>query len=66
MAFKELVHPKMKISLCFTHPKSILGVCDFLISDESNQSYIKNCPGSSKPFNGGKRVFIVNNPEDVK
>uniref|UniRef100_A0A8C2AIU5 Spectrin beta chain n=1 Tax=Cyprinus carpio TaxID=7962 RepID=A0A8C2AIU5_CYPCA len=39
--FKELVHPKMKISPCFTHPQSILGVCDFLLSDGSNRSYIK-------------------------
>ncbi len=30
----------MKISLCFTHPWSILGVYDFLLSDESNRSYI--------------------------
>ncbi len=34
----------MKISLCFTHPQSILGVYDFLLSDESKRSYIKNCP----------------------
>ncbi len=56
----------MKISLCFTHPQSILGVYDFLLSDESNRSYIKNCPGPSKPYNGGKRVLFVNSPEDVK
>ncbi len=60
------VHLKMKISLCFTHPQSILGVYDFLLSDESNLSYIKNGPGRSKPFNGGKRVFVVNRSEDVK
>ncbi len=29
----------MKISPCFTHPQAI--VYDFLLSDESNQSYIK-------------------------
>ncbi len=40
--FKWLVHPKMKISPCFTHPQSILGVYDFLLSDEFNRSYIKN------------------------
>ncbi len=40
----------MKISLCFTHPQSILGVYDFLFSDESNQSYIKNGPGPSMPW----------------
>ncbi len=33
---KGLVHTKMKISLCFTHPRGILGVYDFLLSDESN------------------------------
>ncbi len=32
----------MKISPCFTHPQSILSVYDFLLSDESNQSNIKN------------------------
>ncbi len=44
---KDLVYPKMKISPCFTHPESI-GVYDFLLSDESNRSYIKNDPCSSK------------------
>ncbi len=39
---KGIVHPKMKIRLCFTHLRSIAGVCVFLHSDESNQSYIKN------------------------
>jgi len=38
---KEIVHPKMKISPCFT-----LGVCDILLSDEYNLSYIKKCAGS--------------------
>ncbi len=38
---KGLVHPKMKISPCFTHPQGILGVYDFLLSDESNQLYKK-------------------------
>ncbi len=37
-----IVHPPQKISPCFTHPQSILGVYDYLLSDESNQSYIKN------------------------
>ncbi len=36
----------MKISPCFTHRQGILGVYDFLLSDESNRSYIQNCPGS--------------------
>ncbi len=31
---KRLVHPKMKISLCFTHAQGILGVYDFILSDE--------------------------------
>ncbi len=38
-AFKGLVHPKMKISLCFTHTRGILGVYDFFLSDKSNQLY---------------------------
>ncbi len=45
MFLKGLVYPKMKISLCFTPLRSILDVCDFLLSDETNLSYIKNCPG---------------------
>uniref|UniRef100_A0A8C1T230 RNA cytidine acetyltransferase n=1 Tax=Cyprinus carpio TaxID=7962 RepID=A0A8C1T230_CYPCA len=36
-----LVHPKMKISLLFTHPQAILCVYDFLLSDKFSQSYIK-------------------------
>ncbi len=31
----------MKITPWFTHPQSILGVYDFLLSDEYNQSFIK-------------------------
>ncbi len=45
---KGLVHQKMKFSPCFTHPQSILGVYDFLLSDECNWSYIKIFPCSSK------------------
>ncbi len=45
MFLKGLVYPKMKISLCFTPLRSILDVCDFLLSDETNLSFIKNCPG---------------------
>ncbi len=56
----------MKISLCFTHPRGILGVYDFFLSDESNQSYIKNGPGPSKLYNGGKRVLFVNSSEGRK
>ncbi len=64
--FKGLVHPKMKIILCFTHPWGILSVCDFLLSDESNWSYIKNCPGPSKPYNGTKRVLAGSCSKDLK
>jgi len=39
-----LVHFKMKITPWFTHPQAILGVYDFLLSDEYNQSYINNHP----------------------
>ncbi len=35
LALKGLVHPKIKISLCFTHPRGMLRVYDFI------QSYIK-------------------------
>ncbi len=38
--FKGIVHPKMKITVWFTHPQAILGVYDFLLSDKYNQSYI--------------------------
>ncbi len=31
---KGLVHPKMKISLCFTHPEAILGVYAFFLLDK--------------------------------
>ncbi len=55
---KGLVHPKMKISPCFTHPQDNLGVYDFLLSDKFNRSYIKNCPGSFKLYNGSGRVFF--------
>ncbi len=44
---KGLVHPKINITPCFTHPQGLLGVYDFLLSDESNWSHIKNCPGTS-------------------
>ncbi len=60
---KRLVHPKIHpfFGLCFTHPQSILGVYDFLLSDESNRSYIKNGPSLTM-----KRVLFVNSPEYVK
>ncbi len=57
---KGLLHPKMKISLCFPHSQGILGVYDFLLSDKSNQSYIKNCPGYSTHCHCSRRVFLFN------
>ncbi len=38
----------------FTHPQAIVGVYDFLISDEYNLSYIKKCPWSFKLYNGSE------------
>ncbi len=49
-SLKGLVHPKMKMILLFTPPQATLGVYDFLLSDESIRSYIKNHPGSSKLY----------------
>ncbi len=63
---KGLVHSKMKSRLCFTHLRIILGVYDFLLSDESNLCYIKNGPGPSKPFHGDKLVFTGFSSEDMK
>ncbi len=54
----------MKNNLRFTRPQSTQGVCDVVLSDESNQSYIKK--GPSKSFNGGEWVFVINSSEDVK
>ncbi len=62
---KGLVHPKMKIRLLFTHPQAI-GVYDFLLSDESNRSYIKNCPGTSKLYHCSKWVFLLHSPKHAK
>ncbi len=53
-SFKMIVHPKVKITPWFTHPQAILGVYDFLLSDEYSRSYIKKCPGSSKLHNGSE------------
>ncbi len=63
---KGLGHLKMKISLWFTHPRGILGVYDFLLSDKSNRSYIKNCPGYSKLYHCSGSVFLFNSQKDVK
>ncbi len=40
-SFKGIVHPRMKITPCLTHPQAILGVYGFFISDKYNQCYIK-------------------------
>ncbi len=50
ITFKGLVHPKMKISPCFTHPQGILGIYDFLLLNESNWSNIKNSLGFFKLY----------------
>ncbi len=55
---KGLVPPKLKISPCFTLPQSILDVYYFLLSDESNRNYIKNCACSSKLYNGMGGCFF--------
>ncbi len=35
---KVIVLPKMKMTPWFTHPQAILGVYDFRLSEENNQS----------------------------
>uniref|UniRef100_A0A8C1BNK8 RNA cytidine acetyltransferase n=1 Tax=Cyprinus carpio carpio TaxID=630221 RepID=A0A8C1BNK8_CYPCA len=52
--------------LLFTHPQAILGVYDFLLSDKFSQSYIKNCPGTSKLYHCSGWVFLFNSPKHVK
>jgi len=52
--FKELVHFQMKITPSFTHPQAILGVYDFLLSDEHNRSYINKYPDASKLYTGSE------------
>ncbi len=41
----------------YTHPQATLGVYDFLLAEEYNQSYIEKCPGSSKLYNGSEWVL---------
>jgi len=53
-SFKGLVHFQMKISPSFTHPQAILGVYDFLLSDEQNQRNINKYPDASKLYNGSE------------
>jgi len=52
---QRLVHFKMKMTPSFTHPQAILGVYDFLLSDERNWSYINKYPDASKLYNGSER-----------
>jgi len=42
----------------FTRPQAILGVYEILLSDKYSWSYIKRCPGSSKPYNGNEWPFL--------
>jgi len=45
----------MKITPSFTHPQTILGVYDFLVSDEHNRIYINKYPDAYELYNGGMR-----------
>jgi len=45
----------MKITPRFTHPQAILGLYDFLLSDEHNLSYINKYPDASKLYNVSER-----------
>jgi len=47
-----LVHFKMKLSPWFTHHQIILGVYDFILSDEYNLSYVNKHPDASELYNG--------------
>jgi len=49
----------MKITPSFTHPQAILGVYDFLLSDEHNQRYINKYPDASELYNGSERYQRV-------
>jgi len=44
----------MKITPSFTHPQAILGVYDFLLSDEHNLRYINKYPDASELYNGNE------------
>ncbi len=48
---KGIVHPKMKITPMNYSPLSHpIGIYDFLLSDEYNQSSITKCPGSTSVY----------------
>jgi len=53
--FKGLIHFHMIITPSFTHPQAILGVYDFLLSDEHNRRYINQYPDTSELYNGSER-----------
>ncbi len=45
---------------------TILDIYDYLISDKSNQSYIKNCPGYTKHYHCSGWVFLLHSPKHFK
>ncbi len=73
-------HSETSLCQCFIEEGDLLGVTliggitctalwviTFLPQiPQFNHDYLKNCPGSSKPYNGDKRVFAVYSSEDVK
>jgi len=42
----------MKMNPWFAHPQAILGVYNFLLSDEYSQNYINKHPDASELYNG--------------
>jgi len=56
---KELIHFQMKISPSFTHLQAILGVYDFLLSDEHNRRYFNKYPDASELYNGSEQESRV-------
>jgi len=51
---KGLVHFQMKITPSFTHLQAILGVYDFLLSDEHNLRNINKYPDASELYNSSE------------
>jgi len=49
----------MKISPSFTHPRAILGVYDFILSDENNLRNINKYPDASELYNGSEQYQQV-------
>jgi len=56
---KGIVHFQMKITPSFTHPQAILGVYDFLLSDEHNQRNINKYPDASELYNGSEESASI-------